>query len=146
MINITKAALLRYFGNCQLIFRQKLYGVLDSGSHYVLVERQWEQGLGLFKIGSDSADRKYEYTGIFVPTTKEFIKKWVMEGPTHHYALGIGHHADELAKIAGHSYCVKDRKIFEKESANIVYIVTKQMLRRIAILKMRLYGHSRMAL
>ena len=23
-----------------------------------------------------------------------------MEGPTHHYALGIGHHADTIAKIA----------------------------------------------
>ena len=31
---------------------------------------------------------------------KEFIKKWVMEGPTHHYALGIGHHAETIKKIA----------------------------------------------
>ena len=37
--------------------------------------------------------------GFFNPTTKEFIKKWVMEGPTHHYALGIGHHAETIAKI-----------------------------------------------
>ena len=37
--------------------------------------------------------------GFFEPTTKEFIKKWVMEGPTHHYALGIGHHADTIKKI-----------------------------------------------
>ena len=38
--------------------------------------------------------------GFFEPNTKEFIKKWVMEGPTHHYALGIGHHAKTIAKIA----------------------------------------------
>ena len=38
--------------------------------------------------------------GFFAPTTKEFIKKWVMEGPTHHYALGIGHHAATIQKIA----------------------------------------------
>lgn len=38
--------------------------------------------------------------GFFEPTTKEFIKKWVMEGPTHHYALGIGHCAQTLKKIA----------------------------------------------
>ncbi len=38
--------------------------------------------------------------GFFEPTTKEFIKKWVMEGPTHHYALGIGHHAKTIKKIA----------------------------------------------
>lgn len=31
---------------------------------------------------------------------KEFVRRWVLEGPTHHYALGIGHHADTLAKIA----------------------------------------------
>lgn len=38
--------------------------------------------------------------GFFAPSTKAFIKKWVMEGPTHHYALGIGHHAETIAKIA----------------------------------------------
>jgi len=38
--------------------------------------------------------------GFFAPTTKEFIKKWVMEGPTHHYALGIGHKASTIKKIA----------------------------------------------
>ncbi|MBR2335899.1 MAG: L-fucose/L-arabinose isomerase family protein [Clostridia bacterium] len=38
--------------------------------------------------------------GFFEPTTCEFLKKWVMEGPTHHYALGVGHHAKAIAKIA----------------------------------------------
>lgn len=38
--------------------------------------------------------------GFFEPNTKDFIKKWVMSGPTHHYALGIGHHAKTLEKIA----------------------------------------------
>ena len=38
--------------------------------------------------------------GKFEPDTKTFIKKWVMEGPTHHYALGIGHHAGSVKKIA----------------------------------------------
>lgn len=38
--------------------------------------------------------------GRFSPSAKEFIKKWVMEGPTHHYALGVGHHAETIAKIA----------------------------------------------
>ena len=38
--------------------------------------------------------------GFFAPTTREFVKKWVMQGPTHHYALGIGHHAETIAKIA----------------------------------------------
>ena len=38
--------------------------------------------------------------GFFEPTTREFVKKWVMEGPTHHYALGVGHHAETIQKIA----------------------------------------------
>lgn len=38
--------------------------------------------------------------GFFAPTTREFVKKWVMEGPTHHYALGVGHHAATIKKIA----------------------------------------------
>ena len=38
--------------------------------------------------------------GVFGSDVRDFIKRWVMEGPTHHYALGIGHHADEIAKIA----------------------------------------------
>lgn len=28
------------------------------------------------------------------------MKQWVMAGPTHHFALGIGHHAQELERIA----------------------------------------------
>ena len=37
---------------------------------------------------------------VFKPDTCEYIKKWVMAGPTHHYALGIGHHAETIKKIA----------------------------------------------
>ncbi len=38
--------------------------------------------------------------GVFGNDTREFIKHWVMEGPTHHYALGVGHHAKTIKKIA----------------------------------------------
>jgi len=38
--------------------------------------------------------------GFFPPNTRDFIKAWVMEGPTHHYALGVGHHAATINKIA----------------------------------------------
>lgn len=57
-------------------------------------------GEGYSKSGPIPPTGNTNTRGFFEPTTKEFIKKWVMQGPTHHYALGIGHHADELVKIA----------------------------------------------
>lgn len=38
--------------------------------------------------------------GFFQPDVRTFLKRWVAEGPTHHFALGIGHHARTIAKIA----------------------------------------------
>ncbi len=38
--------------------------------------------------------------GKFKPDVRTFLKRWVMEGPTHHFALGVGHHANELVKLA----------------------------------------------
>ena len=38
--------------------------------------------------------------GHFKPDLKTFLRRWMDEGPTHHFALGIGHHSAELAKIA----------------------------------------------
>ena len=57
-------------------------------------------GEGLSKAGPIPPTGNTNTRGFFEPTTKEFIKKWVMEGPTHHYALGVGHHAGTIAKIA----------------------------------------------
>lgn len=37
--------------------------------------------------------------GFFNPDPVTFLKRWVAEGPTHHAALGIGHHASTLEKI-----------------------------------------------
>jgi len=38
--------------------------------------------------------------GVFQPDVRTFLKRWAAEGPTHHFALGIGHHAQELVEIA----------------------------------------------
>ena len=38
--------------------------------------------------------------GAFKPNVRTFLKKWIKEGPTHHFALGIGHHAHSIKKIA----------------------------------------------
>ena len=38
--------------------------------------------------------------GKFLPDVRTFLSRWCMEGPTHHFALGIGHHAETIAKVA----------------------------------------------
>ena len=38
--------------------------------------------------------------GFFAPDVRTFLKRWVAEGPTHHFALGVGHHACTIEKIA----------------------------------------------
>jgi L-arabinose isomerase len=38
--------------------------------------------------------------GYFKPDVRTFLKHWVAEGPTHHFALGIGHEARTLQTIA----------------------------------------------
>lgn len=37
----------------------------------------------------------------FEPDLRNFLKSWFAAGPTHHFALGIGHHADTLMKLSG---------------------------------------------
>jgi len=37
--------------------------------------------------------------GFFKPDVRTFLKRWVAEGPTHHFALGIGHHAKLLQQV-----------------------------------------------
>ncbi len=38
--------------------------------------------------------------GFFQPDIRTFLKRWVAEGPTHHFALGVGHRAESLRRIA----------------------------------------------
>ena len=38
--------------------------------------------------------------GYFKPDVRTFLHKWIKEGPTHHFALGVGHHAGTISKIA----------------------------------------------
>ena len=57
-------------------------------------------GEGLSQEGAIPPTGNTNTRGVFLPDTRTFIKRWVMEGPTHHYALGIGHRADTIQKIA----------------------------------------------
>ncbi len=38
--------------------------------------------------------------GFFKPDVRTFLHRWMKEGPTHHFALGVGHHAKSIQKIA----------------------------------------------
>ena len=40
--------------------------------------------------------------GYFKENVRVFIRRWTMEGPTHHFALGVGHHAETIKKIANY--------------------------------------------
>lgn len=57
-------------------------------------------GEGYSKAGPIPPTGNTNTRGYFPPDTKDFIKRWCMEGPTHHYALGIGHKADLIKKLA----------------------------------------------
>ncbi len=38
--------------------------------------------------------------GFFKPDVRTFLRNWVAQGPTHHFALGVGHRARTLQRIA----------------------------------------------
>lgn len=38
--------------------------------------------------------------GFFPPDIRTFLKRWVAEGPTHHFALGVGHRARAISRVA----------------------------------------------
>ncbi|MGF1587143.1 MAG: arabinose isomerase [Bacteroidales bacterium] len=40
--------------------------------------------------------------GFFKPDIRTFLHRWMKEGPTHHFALGVGNHAATLEKTAAY--------------------------------------------
>ncbi len=80
---------------------------IKEGPITMLSIGQTAEGKFKFVIAEgESADRPIPPTGntnthgIFQPDVRTFLKRWVAEGPTHHFALGIGHHAAELVELA----------------------------------------------
>ncbi len=57
-------------------------------------------GEGYSKDGPIPPTGNTNTRGYFPPDTRDFIVRWCKEGPTHHYALGIGHRAETIKKIA----------------------------------------------
>lgn len=80
---------------------------LKEGPITMLGITQTANGKFKFVIGEGESQRgpipptgNTNTRGVFKPHVKTFIKRWVMEGPTHHYALGIGHKAETIKKLA----------------------------------------------
>lgn len=61
--------------------------------HFVLAEGQSVRG-------PIPATGNTNTRGFFLPDIRTFLKRWVAAGPTHHFALGVGHHARALGRIA----------------------------------------------
>ena len=51
------------------------------------------------RSSADSADREHKHARHLPAGREDVPEKWVAEAPTHHFALGIGHHGESLEKI-----------------------------------------------
>ncbi len=73
-----------------------IFGITQtSGGNFKFVIGEGESEKGAIPPTGNTNTR-----GRFGDNTRDFIKRWVLEGPTHHYALGVGHHAETIKKIA----------------------------------------------
>jgi len=64
----------------------------DGRFKFVIAEG--ESAAGLIPATGNTNTR-----GVFKPDVVTFLRRWLAEGPTHHFALGIGHHAQTIKKI-----------------------------------------------
>jgi L-arabinose isomerase len=66
----------------------------DGRFKFVIAEG--ESGSGMIPATGNTNTRGY-----FRPDAKAFLKRWIAQGPTHHFALGVGHRAQTIEKVAG---------------------------------------------
>ncbi len=64
----------------------------DGGFKFIIGEG-WSQRGPIPPTGNTNT------RGFFGPCIRTYIKNWVMAGPTHHFALGVGHAAQKLARL-----------------------------------------------
>ena len=58
--------------------------------------RHWRGRVG---AGTHPADRQHQHARLLQARSTDFRQALVPEGPTHHFALGVGHHARTIKKI-----------------------------------------------
>ncbi|MDO5113235.1 MAG: L-fucose/L-arabinose isomerase family protein, partial [Planctomycetia bacterium] len=69
-------------------------GVKEDGQfRFVLAEGESQEG-PIPPTGNTNTH------GYFGEDLRGFLKRWVLAAPTHHFALGVGHHAETIEKIA----------------------------------------------
>jgi len=64
----------------------------DGGFRFIVAEGQSQDG-PIPPTGNTNT------RGFFKPDVRKFLKSWFAAGPTHHFALGIGHKAESIKKI-----------------------------------------------
>lgn len=67
---------------------------LNRSGHFKFVIAEGESVRGPIPPTGNTNTR-----GFFHPDVRTFLKRWVAEGPTHHFALGVGHRAASLENI-----------------------------------------------
>jgi L-arabinose isomerase len=65
----------------------------DGGFKFILAEGQSVRG-PIPPTGNTNT------RGFFAPDVRTFLQRWVAQGPTHHFALGLGHRAGTLQRLA----------------------------------------------
>ncbi|RPI27690.1 MAG: arabinose isomerase [Acidobacteria bacterium] len=68
---------------------------VDAGGRFRFVLAEGDSVAGPIPATGNTNTR-----GFFQPDVRTFLKRWVAEGPTHHFALGIGRRADSLRRVA----------------------------------------------
>jgi L-arabinose isomerase len=64
----------------------------DGGFKFVIAE-------GESVAGPIPATGNTNTRGYFKPDVRTFLREWIGEGPTHHFALGIGHRASTIERV-----------------------------------------------
>jgi L-arabinose isomerase len=67
---------------------------VNSGGRFKFVIAEGQSVRGLIPPTGNTNTRAF-----FQPEVRTFLKRWAAEGPTHHFALGTGHHARLIQQV-----------------------------------------------
>ena len=85
-------------GGTKKISRARLLGLRPT--HLLVNVDENPRELGESLAGPIPATGNTNTRGRFPPDVAGFLKNWSLEGPTHHFALGVGHIASQIEDFA----------------------------------------------